>query len=137
MNENTTWIATLPELLKECNARLGWTQIQFAVALGKDPSDMSKILSGKTARPHDETLEAIARVYQQAGLDISLEQLVTSRDAARGGYANPYNYPPHWIRLMNRIMVESQDLQDWFFERWSHDHERVTTLIERQKRLGE
>ena len=29
------WIPSLPELLKEANARLGWTQVAFADALGK------------------------------------------------------------------------------------------------------
>ena len=133
MDDNTPWIPTLPELLKELNGRLGWTQVAFADALGKDPSEVSKILSGRTARPQDFTLEAIAQAYQRAGLDVTLEQLVESRDAGRNNLSNPWNFPAHWVRLLIRIMAEDQEMQDWFYERWAADHERITTLLERRK----
>jgi transcriptional regulator with XRE-family HTH domain len=137
MDNNTAWIPTLPELLKEALARVGWTQIHFASAMGRDPSDISKILSGKTARPQNETLEDIARVLSQAGLEITRDELIAARDAPRNAYPNPYNYPLHWLRLMNRLMLNSPELVDWFFERWSADYERIITLLERQKRSDE
>lgn len=135
--QETPWIPTLPDLLKECNGRLGWTQVQLADALGKDPSEISKIMSGKTARPQDSTLEAIAQVYRQAGLDMTLDRLAAARDAGRGNFPNPWDFPSHWVRLVMRIMAEDQNLQDFFYERWSNDMQRITTLLEQRKRLEE
>jgi len=73
----------------------------------------------------------------QARLDISADQLAIARDAGRGNYPNPWDFPPHWVRLVMRIMAEDQELQDFFYERWSNDMHRITALLEQRKRLEE
>lgn len=128
MDEYQDYIPTLSEYLRECNARLGWSQVAFSERLGKDPSEVSKILSGKTQRPQDETLEKIARVYQQAGLQVDVERLIACRDAGRGRQI-PGDMPPHWFRLVARVMAERQELADFFYARWMNDYEQIVTLL--------
>jgi len=127
------WIPSLPELLKECNARLAWSQVAFADALGKDPSEVSKILSGKTMRPQDSTLFAIAGAYQRAGLDMSFDRLAAARDNGRTGQTNAFGIPDHWLRLVLRIMTEEQDVQDGLYELYSFEYERISSLLRRTK----
>lgn len=130
-NDYTEYIPTLPEYLRECNARIGLNQVAFAERLGKDPSEVSKILSGKTQRPQDETLARIATIYQQAGLEVDVERLIACRDAGRGRQI-PGDLPPHWYRLVGRVLAERQDIADWFYQRWAHDYEQVTALLRKQ-----
>lgn len=129
MDENNAWIPTLPELLRETNARLGWSQVHFAAALGKDQSEVSKILSGKTQRPQDYTLQQIVDVYNRAGLEVTIDQLIAARDAGRGRLANPWGFQPHWIRLLIRVMAEDQQFADWVYTRWSSDLEQIFALL--------
>ena len=127
------WIPSLPELLRECNARLGITQVAFADMLGKDPSEVSKILNGKTSRPQDATLMQIAAAYQRAGLDMSFDRLAAARDSGRAGQTNAFGVPDHWLRLVLRITTEDQDTQDTFFESFSYQYERFAALLRRSK----
>ncbi len=114
---------------------VGWTQSEFAKACRMDTAVVNRIMTGKIKKPHDSTLQHFASVLQAAGLEnITADQLIAARDAAQHVYANPYDIPDHWLRLIRGVMAHDQDYQDAMFRKWSLDHNETSKLLARKSK---
>ena len=120
-------------LLEEYNASLGWTQLELARRVGKDPGDLNKIFIGASRRPHYSTLVRIARAYQDAGLDVTAELLLEARNREALNVADSQSIPPQWARLVFRVLAHPPDVQDSFFRQWSQHFQETITLMSRRR----
>lgn len=129
---------SLGQLITQYNEMIGWKQADLAKAVGKDTSEISRIVTGKHRRPQDATLELISDAYQQAGLSaVTKDVLIAARDNQDRPVQNPWGLPPHWLRLLQNVMAYDQEFQDAMYRKWSSDLRETAMLLSRRARIDE
>lgn len=125
-------LPSLGSLIEQYNAMLGWTQARLADVTGKGAAEISKIVSGRTRRPHDGTLARIAEAYQQAGLTgVTFDLLCQARDRTAQLDSGLWDIPDHWLRLVRAVLVHDQEFQDATYRKWSLDLRETASLLAR------
>jgi hypothetical protein len=128
-------VLPLPRLLQQLNRALGWKSADMAKALKWDAATVSRWLNGKIPRPHDSTLEYVAEMYREAGLEhISANHLMMARDFGGKLISNPYDIPEHWLRLIQSVLSFDSEFSDMMYRKWSLDFEYSAKLAWRGPR---
>lgn len=104
----------LGELLVHLREQAGLSQIELADAIGVDQSLVSRIETGATRRPQRRTLMKIAQAFQEAGLQVTLEQLEMAAD--RPTPIGALGLDDRLVRIHDRVSSYPPELQDAFYD---------------------